>query len=90
MSACVFYIYERLNNNYVNRDDLYQLILLRDEGSSLRSAGCGPGQTEHADLPYAVLGGGFAATDAQASVRPTQGLAGAVVGGADDPGVRPG
>ena len=54
------------------------------------SAGCGPGQTEHADLPYAVLGGGFAAADAQASVRPTQGFAGAVVGGADDPGVRPG
>ena len=32
------------------------------------------GRHEQADLPYAVLGGGFAATDAQASVRPTQGL----------------
>jgi hypothetical protein len=58
--------------------------------ASSGSAGCGPGQTEHADLTYAVLGRGFTADDAQASVRPTQGFAGAVVGGADDPGVRPG
>jgi hypothetical protein len=58
--------------------------------ASSGSTGCGPGQTEHADLTYAVLGRGFTADDAQASVRPTQGFAGAVVGGADDPGVRPG
>lgn len=58
--------------------------------ASSGSAGCGPGQTEHADLTYAVLGRGFTADDAHASVRPTQGFAGTVVGGADDPGVRPG
>jgi hypothetical protein len=58
--------------------------------ASSGTTGCGQNQAQHVDLPYAVLAFGVAADDAQASGRPAQGLPGPVVGGADDPGVRPG
>jgi hypothetical protein len=48
------------------------------------------GQTDHADSIYAVLDARVAASLAQAALRANSGFAGDVVGGADDPGVRPG
>jgi hypothetical protein len=57
--------------------------------ASAGTSGCGHGHTEHIDLTYAVVDGGSGAEAAHTSVRPTQGFAGSVVGGADDPGVRP-
>jgi hypothetical protein len=50
----------------------------------------GAGQSDHAYDMQAVLDARVAASLAQAALRPSSGFAGAVVGGADDPGVRPG
>jgi hypothetical protein len=50
----------------------------------------GPGPTDDADHVDAVLGARITASLAQAAQRPTYGFAGPVVGGDDDPGVRPG
>jgi len=58
--------------------------------ASSGTSGCGQGHTEHVDLTYAVVDGGSGTADAQASVPSTKGFTGSVVGGADDPGVRPG
>jgi len=58
--------------------------------ASSGTTGCGLNQPQDVDLSYAVLAAGIAADDAQASGRPAQGFPGPVVGGADDPGVRPG
>jgi hypothetical protein len=54
------------------------------------SSSCGTGHIDHADSIDAVLGARVAASLAQAALRSSSGFAGAVVGGADDPGVRPG
>jgi hypothetical protein len=48
------------------------------------------GQNDPADTLQAVLDARVAASLAQAALRPSSGFAGCVVGGADDPGVRPG
>jgi hypothetical protein len=63
-------------------------------GSSAAASSCtssaGAGQHDQVDSITAVLDAQVAASLAQAALRPTSGFAGAVVGGADDPGVRPG
>ncbi|TFV90370.1 hypothetical protein [Blastococcus sp. CT_GayMR16] len=50
----------------------------------------GNGHETHADSSYAVLDTRFAAMLTDGAVRSSSGFAGAIVGGADDPGVRPG
>ncbi|MCW2534245.1 MAG: hypothetical protein JWP62_3815 [Blastococcus sp.] len=50
----------------------------------------GTGHETHADSTYAVLDTRFAAAFAHGTVSATSGFAGDIVGGADDPGVRPG
>jgi hypothetical protein len=50
----------------------------------------GTGQNQQTDSIDAVLDARVAISLAQAALRHTSGFAGAVVGGADDPGVRPG
>jgi hypothetical protein len=52
--------------------------------------GCGPGQTAHDDGVYAALDDGLAALLLGASAAESVGHPGAVVGGVDDPGARPG
>ncbi|TFV69951.1 hypothetical protein E4P39_20640 [Blastococcus sp. CT_GayMR19] len=63
-------------------------------GTSAAASSCtssaGAGQHDQADSITAVLDARVAASLAQAALRPSSGFAGAVVGGADDPGVRPG
>ena len=62
-----------------------------DDAACRLAPGCGVRRRPTTrDLTYAVLGRPVQADDALASVRPTPGLRRAVVGGADDPGVRPG
>jgi hypothetical protein len=59
--------------------------------ASAGTAACGAGHDQHVDGTYVVLDiRSAAATLAQGTVRPTAGSAGVVVGGADDPGTRPG
>ena len=51
----------------------------------------GQGQYDHhVDAAYAVIDAELTASRARGSVSPTAGFAGPVIGGADDPGVRPG
>jgi hypothetical protein len=61
--------------------------------SALTSSGSisyGAGETQHLDGPYAYLVSGVSAKPAPGTGRAGRGFGGSVVGGADDPGVRPG
>jgi hypothetical protein len=60
--------------------------------TSASAGGCSysAGQNDPADTIQAVLDARVAASLAQAALRPASGFAGAVVGGADNPVVRPG
>jgi hypothetical protein len=53
------------------------------------ASACSSGHTEHPGMTLAVLDTGGASLLGGSSVRSSSGFAGAVVGGADDPGARP-